>query len=130
VTVTVSAPFVPPPAGTGAIVDREALTRRIAAVLEERWPGFAAQVEHARVLTPGDLAMELAVPGGHPLHADLALDQLWLARPALGLGGYRTAIDGLYVCGPGTHPGVGPLGASGLHAGRAALRDLRAIRRR
>jgi phytoene dehydrogenase-like protein len=101
------------------------LTDTILTTLGHHLPGLSARVVGCHVLTPHDLENELGLAGGHPLHAELALDQLWLARPALGLGGYRAAVAGLYLCGPGTHPGVGPLGTSGLLASRAAFRDLR-----
>ena len=40
--------------------------------------------------------------------------------------GYRTPIEGLYLCGAGTHPGGEVTGAPGHNAARTALRDLQA----
>jgi phytoene dehydrogenase-like protein len=36
---------------------------------------------------------------------------------------YRTPIEGLYLCGAGTHPGGGVTGAPGHNAARVILGD-------
>jgi phytoene dehydrogenase-like protein len=46
-------------------------------------------------------------------------------RPLPGWADYRTPIGGLYLCGPGTHPGAGVAGASGLNCARVVLGKLR-----
>ncbi len=66
-----------------------------------------------QVLTPLDLERTLALTGGHHLHGDMSPDQLGPLRPAIGLGGYRTTVEGLWLCGAGTHPGGGVTGANG-----------------
>ena len=77
-----------------------------------------------QVITPADLESEFGLTGGHIFHGELALDQLFTMRPLLGWARYRTPIDGLYLCGAGTHPGYGVSGLSGLHASREVIRDL------
>lgn len=37
---------------------------------------------------------------------------------------YRTPLRGLYLCGSGTHPGGGVMGAPGRNAARVALEDV------
>lgn len=103
---------------------RHALTSSLLKSIDGAFPGLTARIVRHHVLTPEDLASTLGVAEAHVCQAELALDQLWMARPALGLGGYRSAVNGLYLCGPGTHPGVGPVGGSGWLAGRSVLRDL------
>jgi len=49
---------------------------------------------------------------------------LFLARPFLGFGRYRTPVPGLYLCSAGTHPGGGVTGGPGANAAREILRDL------
>ena len=44
-------------------------------------------------------------------------------RPVPGYSDYRTPIEGLYLCGAGTHPGGGVMGAPGLNASQGILRD-------
>jgi len=55
----------------------------------------------------------------------LALDQFFTMRPLLDWGRYRTPIQNLYLCGSGTHPGVGLTGGSGANAAREILKELR-----
>jgi len=83
----------------------------------------AAAVE--RVLAPRDLEERYGFPEGQEYHAELALDQALWMRPVPGWARYRTPIDGLYLCGPGTHPGGGVSGVPGYNAARAIVRDLR-----
>jgi phytoene dehydrogenase-like protein len=104
---------------------REQLGDAIVAAMERHLPGLASRVLAREVLSPEDLEMELGLTGAHPFHAEMALDQLWIARPALGLGGYRSPVEGLYLCGPGVHPGLGPVGTSGSLASREILRDMK-----
>jgi hypothetical protein len=57
-------------------------------------------------------------------------DQLYFLRPGPGWAKYRTPIGGLYVCGSGTHPGGGVMGAPGHNAAREILKDWRKTARR
>lgn len=77
------------------------------------------------VLTPRDLEDQYGYPEGQAEHAEPALDQLLWMRPTAELARYRTPIAGLYLCGPGTHPGGGVPGACGYNAAREILGDLR-----
>jgi phytoene dehydrogenase-like protein len=42
----------------------------------------------------------------------------------LGWAQYRTPIEGLFLCGSGTHPGGGITGQSGQNAAREILRKI------
>jgi phytoene dehydrogenase-like protein len=48
---------------------------------------------------------------------------MFIMRPVMGWARYRTPIDGLYLCGAGTHPGPGVMGAAGRNAAGEILRD-------
>jgi phytoene dehydrogenase-like protein len=50
---------------------------------------------------------------------------LFAMRPLLGWAQYRTPLGGLYLCGAGTHPGLGPAGVSGRNAAREIVKGLR-----
>lgn len=89
-------------------------------------PGITSLVEHRQVITPLDLEQVYGLTGGHIHHGELALDQLFTMRPTLGWADYRTPIEGLYLCGSGTHPGNGLTGGSGQNAARAILKARRA----
>lgn len=93
-------------------------------VLSQRLPDFEAAVVK-RVLSPRDLEDQYGFPEGQEHHAELALDQALWMRPLPGWARYRTPIEGLYLCGPGTHPGGSIAGAAGANAARVILRELR-----
>jgi phytoene dehydrogenase-like protein len=78
-----------------------------------------------QVLTPLDLESTYGLTGGHPMHGEPALDQLFVTRPLLGWARYRAPVAGLYLCSAGTHPGGGVTGAPGANAAREVLKDLR-----
>jgi phytoene dehydrogenase-like protein len=102
---------------------REALGDRVLAVLESVAPGISSLVSARQVLTPLDLERDFGLTGGHPLHAEPALDSFFLWRPLLGHARYRLPVDGLYLCGSGAHPGGGISGWPGQNAAREILTD-------
>jgi len=78
-----------------------------------------------QVITPTDLESIYGLTGGHIFHGELSMDQFFTMRPLLDWARYRTPIRNLYLCGSGTHPGVGLTGGSGANAAREILKDLR-----
>jgi len=87
---------------------------------------FLPGLENAKVgsiLRPADLEREEGWPQGQPYHAELALDQALWMRPLPELAQYRTPIQGLWLCGPATHPGGGIAGAAGYNCAQAILRE-------
>ena len=81
-------------------------------------PDLLQRILARRVVTPQDFEEIHGITGGHIHHGELALDQLFTMRPLLGCARYRTPIRGLFLCGSGTHPGIGLTGASGFNAVR------------
>jgi phytoene dehydrogenase-like protein len=75
----------------------------------------------ASVLAPPDLESREGWPEGQAYHAELALDQALWMRPLPGLAHYATPIEGLWLCGPGMHPGGGIAGAAGFNCARRIL---------
>jgi phytoene dehydrogenase-like protein len=104
---------------------RDELGDIVLRTLEEYAPGLSRLVLARQVLTPLDLEREWGLTGGHPMHAEMALHQIFTMRPLLGLARYRAPLPGLYLCGAGTHPGGGVTGAPGQNAAREILRDLK-----
>ena len=76
-------------------------------------------MRHAELLTPADIEARYRMPGGHWHHGELQADQMLMSRPVSGAAGYDTPIDGLFLCGAGSHPGGGVPGVPGSIA-RAA----------
>jgi phytoene dehydrogenase-like protein len=99
------------------------LTATLAA-LERHAPDVRSAIVAAQVITPAELAGIHGMAGGHIFHGELALDQLFAMRPLLGYARYTTPIQGLYLCGGGTHPGGFMTGTSG----RLAAETVRAAR--
>jgi phytoene dehydrogenase-like protein len=51
----------------------------------------------------------------------MAMDQFFMLRPVPFAAQYHTQVDGLYLCGAGSHPGGGVMGSAGRNAARAIL---------
>ncbi|NIJ18292.1 FAD-dependent oxidoreductase [Sphingobium vermicomposti] len=120
------APVLPPgPDGRPRSWDdeREAAADHVIATVDTHAPGFARSVIARQILSPVDLERIFGLVGGDIMHGQMTLDQLWAARPVLGHGAYRGPMEGLYMCGAGTHPGGGVTGAPGHNAARAVLAD-------
>jgi phytoene dehydrogenase-like protein len=106
---------------------RDTLAATVIRTLDRYAPGIGQLIEGRRVLTPADLEAVYGLTGGHIYHGEPALDQLFTMRPVLGWAQYRTPIEGLFLCGSGTHPGGGLTAAAGQNAAREILR---AVKRR
>ena len=98
---------------------REAFGDAVVDTLEEYAPGLKASILHRQVLTPWDMEQEFGLTEGIIFQGELSLEQLFFLRPAPGWARYKTPIERLWMCGSGTHPGGGVMGAPGaLAAGR------------
>jgi phytoene dehydrogenase-like protein len=108
--------------------ERDTLVHNVMQALERYAPGIGQQIVHRQVLTPQDLEEQYGLSGGHILHGEPSLDQLFTMRPILGWSQYRTPIDGLYLCGAGTHPGGGVTAAPGQNAAREIAKAVKHAR--
>jgi len=104
------------------------LAATVVGTLERYAPGLSNIIEHSQVITPRDLEEIYGFTGGHILHGEPALDQLFTMRPLLGYAQYRSPIDGLFLCGAGTHPGGGISGMSGRNAAREVIGAMKQLR--
>jgi phytoene dehydrogenase-like protein len=84
-------------------------------------PDIEQRITASELLTPADIEQEFHITGGHWHHGELTLDQFLFVRPVSGAAQYRMPLDGLYLCGAGTHPGGGVSGAAGRNAARTIL---------
>ena len=105
--------------------NRELLGDRVVRKIGEYAPNVPGSVVARQVLTPLDLERTYGLTEGNIFHGDLNLEQLFFMRPVAGFARYRTPVDGLYLCGAGTHPGGGVTGAPGHNAARRVLKDLK-----
>ena len=104
---------------------RDQMRDRALAACDEAAPGFSDLVEHVEVLAAPDLEETFGLTGGNIFHGAMSPDRLLFMRPLPGWARHRTPLAGLFLCGSGTHPGGGVMGAPGRNAAREILRTLR-----
>src|SRR6058998_3806301 len=100
----------------------EALGDTVVKTLSEYAPNLKGLVIKGQVITPKDLEATYSLTTGHIFHGELTLDQIFTMRPLLDWARYRTPVQRLYLCSPGTHPGTGLTGGSGANAARVILK--------
>ena len=105
---------------------RDTIAERALRIVEGQLPGLTSRVRERVVLAPVDLESRFGLREGAVSCGELALDQLLFMRPLPDLTGNTTPVAGLHLCGAGTHPGPGIVGASGRMAARATLAACRA----
>ena len=94
-------------------------------------PIWAEGLEIGRFVEPWPLLQERTrVPNGNPYYVDLIFQRNGPMRPALGLGGYTTPVEGLFLSGGGTHPGPSVSGAPGQIAAAKVLGTVKEFRGR
>jgi phytoene dehydrogenase-like protein len=105
--------------------ERDAYGKRVLATLEQYCPGITGSVLHTEVLAPPDIETRYGLLGGNIFQGEMTPDQMFSLRPIFGYGDYHSPIAGLYLCGSGTHPGGGVMGAPARNASKTILADIR-----
>jgi phytoene dehydrogenase-like protein len=100
---------------------REAFKEAALRKITEYMPDIGTRITAIELLTPVDIEREFHIGGGHWHHGEFTLDQFMFVRPVAGAAQYAMPLDGLFLCGAGTHPGGGVSGAAGRNAARAIL---------
>lgn len=88
-------------------------------------PNIKSLIVGRQVLSPVDLERIFGLTEGDIFHGRHDLDQIFSLRPHPTASRYRTPIEGLYLCGSGTHPGGAVSGAPGHNGAMRVIRDLR-----
>ena len=111
---------------------RDAYADRCLEILAARAPNVRDAVVHREVLAPPDLERIFGLVGGSIFQGEQGLDQMAFMRPSPALAQYATPVDGLYLCGAGTHPGGGVMALGGHNAAHRVLHDqrLKRVRRK
>jgi len=115
-------PYVSP-SGQVLADSARALSSAAQAAITRLMPGFDSRVRASVLLPPLALENAHGLTGGALAHGEMTLDQILFMRPVAGWSRYATPVSGLYLGGPGTHPGPGVFGASGLMAARRIISD-------
>ncbi len=105
-------------------IHRETVADMIIDTVNTYAGNFKSSIIARQIHSPMDLERKFGLVGGDIFHGRLSLDQLFSARPMLGMSQYRTDIEQLYLCGAGTHPGGGVSGIPGHNAAREIIRHL------
>ncbi|MEZ4586805.1 MAG: NAD(P)/FAD-dependent oxidoreductase [Gemmatimonadales bacterium] len=102
--------------------ERDRVADRAVAIAARSLPGLAERILHRKVIAPPDAEQMLGVSEGAPTHGELMLDQILFSRPVAGWSRYAMPVPGVYLGGPGAHPGPGITGAAGWLAAQHALK--------
>ncbi len=103
--------------------ERDRYAGRVIDAIAQYAPSLPDAIEHIEILTPKDLEDRFGLLGGNIMQGELTPDQLFSFRPVPSYGDYRTPIEGMYLCGAGTHPGGGVMGITGRNASTVILKD-------
>ena len=98
------------------------LKNNVVAVLENYIPGFSSFVESTVVWSPMDFENKFGLTEGNLNHGEMTLDQIMFMRPTISAAQYKSPIENLYLCGPGTHPGGGLHGTNGYNGAKEILK--------
>jgi phytoene dehydrogenase-like protein len=101
--------------------EKPVFNRQVIDMLAKYAPGIREQILHTELLTPVDIEREFRISGGHWHHGELALDQFLMLRPVARSAQYASPLNGLFLCGAGSHPGGGVMGSAGRNAAHAIL---------
>ena len=84
-------------------------------------PNLKSLVVDFELLTPQDIESQYHVRQGHWHHGEMTIHQSFMMRPVHGAAQYDSPVDGLFLCGAGTHPGGGLTGLPGRNAAKRIL---------
>ncbi len=111
-------------AGTDWDTIRDEWADRVLEVLFRYAPNLRGHILERVIITPKDLERDYGLTGGNIFHGAMFFDQLFNNRPTPELADYRTTVGNYYLCGSGTHPGGGVMGANGHNAAQVVIADL------
>jgi phytoene dehydrogenase-like protein len=98
---------------------RDEIGEQVLDLIETYAPDVRDCVEEMQVLGPPDIEARIGLTGGNIFQGETLPDQMWDRRLEP-----RTPIEGLYLCGAGTHPAGSVIGLNGRNAAMALLEDV------
>ena len=114
--------YVPYAPDIGWEAGKPQLINQLISELEVYAPGIGALVTTSELVVPSDFEASHGMTGGSWHHGELSIDQALMMRPFPGSTQYATAVEGLYLCGAGAHPGGGLQGLPGRNAAKEILK--------
>jgi len=117
--------FLPPHVKDGSWPEiRQSFGEQLIDELAKYAPNFRDAIVDWTLLTPEDIEDRIGLTDGNIRHVDMVPQQMMSRRPLPGWSDYRTPVQGLYLCGAGTHPGGEVTGAPGHNAAHVVLEEL------
>jgi phytoene dehydrogenase-like protein len=104
---------------------RDDIGRKVLADCAQYFEGIESLEIGRTVLGGPDIEARFHAPAGNVYHVDPIPTRFGPFKPAWGLGGYRTPIEGLFLSGASTHPTGGVCALPGKLAAQTLLRDNR-----
>jgi phytoene dehydrogenase-like protein len=119
--MSVNVAFVPYDLEGGWEEQKTSLAYKLISQIGQFAPNLKSLVVDHEFLTPHDIENEFRALRGHWHHGELSIHQSFMMRPLYGAAQYDTPIDGLFLCGAGSHPGGGLTGLPGRNAAKRIL---------
>ena len=117
--------FQPPHLREGSWADaRQEVGERLIDEISRYAPNLRDAIVDWTLLTPEDIEARVGMTDGNIRHVDMVPQQMMSRRPLPGWSDYRTPVQGLYLCGAGTHPGGEVTGAPGHNAAHVIIEEL------
>ena len=102
---------------------RDQLLESLLQQLEAYAPGIRDLIIASEVVVPEDFEASHGMTGGNWHHGELSIDQALMMRPFPGSTQYIGSVEGLYLCGAGSHPGGSLMGLAGKNAAEEILKQ-------
>jgi phytoene dehydrogenase-like protein len=119
--MSINVAYVPYKLESGWENQKTTITGRVISQLGQYSPNLESLIVDHEMLTPRDIEEQFHAVQGHWHHGELAIHQSFMMRPLHGAAQYDTPIEGLFLCGAGSHPGGGLTGLSGRNAAKRVL---------
>lgn len=97
---------------------RQEVGERAIASIARFCSNIPAAIIDKEVMGPPDIERKVGLSGGHIFQGECLPTYMWDQRL-----GYRTPMEGVYLCGAATHPGGSVIAVNGRNAAMAVLRD-------
>ena len=120
--MSVNVAFVPYELDGGWEEQKSTFAYKLISQLSQYAPNLKSLVVDHEFLTPWDIEEQFHAVKGHWHHGELSIHQSFMMRPLHGAAQYDTPVDGLFLCGAGSHPGGGLTGLPGHHAAKRVLK--------
>jgi len=105
-------------------VARKQITDSVIKDADEYYKGVDELQVAVRPLVMPDIEERFWAIDGSVYHVDPTIARFGPNKPVVGLSGYTTPVDGLFLTGSGTHPVAGISGMPGQNAARTMLKQL------